>query len=315
MGLDGQLKRFFPLVVCALLAIVALLQANGVGKLVAATVASAPAVPPPDPDATGTPRREYKSGQAILKRNPFHPDNPYDPNRETAQGEDETPQPAGPTGSPSDEDPKCEFGRVLLIMAGDDATTSFATFEESGGKAVQRRLGDELSGHTVQAFAWDRVWLTGQSQRCQMKLGDPGKGGAARPAPTPEAKPGRPGRGQLSPELAGKIHKVSDTEYNVERSVVDEILENQAELMRSARIVPEKEGDKVVGIRLFGLRTGTLLHTLGFKNGDRVSSINGYEISDPQKALEAYGRLRHADQLKVVIDRRGTPTTMEFNIR
>ena len=115
--------------------------------------------------------------------------------------------------------------------------------------------------------------------------------------------------------MASKIHKISDTEFNVERAVVDEILENQATLMRSARIVPEKDGDKVVGIRMFGIRKGTLLDHLGFQNGDRLSSINDFEITDPQKALEAYGRLRTADHLKVSVNRKGKPMAIDFNIQ
>jgi general secretion pathway protein C len=114
--------------------------------------------------------------------------------------------------------------------------------------------------------------------------------------------------------MASKITKVSDTEFTVERSLVDEILENQAELMRSARIVPEKEGDEVVGIRMFGIRSGSLLSHLGMQNGDRLESINGFQMTDPQKALEAYGRLRSADSLKVQINRKGTPMTLDFNI-
>ena len=102
---------------------------------------------------------------------------------------------------------------------------------------------------------------------------------------------------------------------HLERSVVDQILENQAELMRSARIVPEKEGDKVVGIRLFGVRPDSLLGTLGLQNGDRLQSINGFEMSDPQKALEAYARLRSADKLSVNVQRKGSPMTLDFNIK
>ena len=36
---------------------------------------------------------------------------------------------------------------------------------------------------------------------------------------------------QIDPAMAAKIHKVSDTEFNVERSVVDDILENQAQMV------------------------------------------------------------------------------------
>ena len=71
----------------------------------------------------------------------------------------------------------------------------------------------------------------------------------------------------------------------------------------------------MVGIRLFGVRPDSLLGTLGLENGDRLSSINGFEVSDPQRALEAYARLRTADRLSVSINRKGKPMTIDFNIK
>ena len=85
--------------------------------------------------------------------------------------------------------------------------------------------------------------------------------------------------------------------------------------MKSARIVPEKEGDKVVGIRLFGIRPDSLLGTLGIENGDRLGAINGFEMGDPQKALEAYTKLRTADHLTVAVNRHGKPVDINFNIK
>jgi general secretion pathway protein C len=217
----------------------------------------------------------------------------------------------------SEDDPACGFGRVILISASDDPSWSFAAIDDGKGKSQLRRVGDSVAGHTLQAMGWDRIWLAEGSKRCQLRLG-------VASASAPQGNAGRivrpnkgPRRGarDLAPELAAKIHKVSDTEFNIERSVVDEILENQAQLMRSARIMPEKEGDNVVGIKLYGIREGSLLSHLGMSNGDRLDSINGFEMGDPQKALEAYGRLRSASSLKVQINRKGTPTTIEYNIQ
>jgi general secretion pathway protein C len=94
------------------------------------------------------------------------------------------------------------------------------------------------------------------------------------------------------------------------------VLENQAELMRSARIVPEQGADgKTVGIRLFGLRPDTLLGTLGLENGDRLETINGFNLASPEEALNAYARLRTANKLAVKLTRRGKPTTIDLNIK
>ena len=320
MGVDAQLKRYFPLVLCGLIAMAAYFQASGIGQLVAATVGDVPATEAaaamPALGSFASDDRET-SGKPILARHPFDSvTGPLD-GRAAPMPMPQAEQKVA-SGEPSKDDPSCEFGRVLLISASDDPEWSFAAIEAGGGGSKMRRNGDDVSGYTVQAMAWDRVWFTQAGKRCQMKLGDVSKGPAkpAAGAATPgEERPAR-GRGrQLSPEMASKISKVSDTEFNVERSLVDEILENQAELMRSARIVPEIEGDEVVGIRMFGIRSGSLLSHLGMQNGDRLESINGFQMTDPQKALEAYGRLRSADSLKVQINRKGSPMTLEFNIQ
>ncbi|RLB58554.1 MAG: general secretion pathway protein GspC [Deltaproteobacteria bacterium] len=317
MGFDAQLKRTFPLVICVMIAVAAYLQASGIGQLIAAAVTDRSSAPTTGPVQFSDPLQSnrYNSGKPILARKPFDSiTGPLDGTSITVPGA--PPITSGAPGAElSDEDPSCSFGRVLLISASDDPAWSFAAIEASGESKL-RRQGDDVSGHTVQAMSWDRVWLTSGATRCQMKLGD--KSAAKSKPKTAGKKPKRKSRRRgrrLSPEMAGKIHKVSETEYNIERSLVDEILTNQAELMRSARIVPEKKGDDVVGIRLFGIRDGALLSHLGMKNGDRLDSINGFSMSDPQKALEAYGRLRTADKLTVKIDRKGTPTTLDFNIQ
>ena len=132
------------------------------------------------------------------------------------------------------------------------------------------------------------------------------------------APPVSTGRGPptVPADIASKIQKISETEYQIDRSVVDKILENQAELMKSARIVPEQKDGKVVGVRMFGIRPDTLLGTLGLQNGDRLESINGFNMASPEKALEAYARLRTASSLKnVKVNRRGQSMSIDYQIK
>lgn len=326
MGIDAALKRYFPAVLCVLIALAAYFQASGMGQLVASSVAvgtsSAPAGPPPRPAPVVANQDHTTSAAAILSRNPF--DSVTGP-LDGKPVELPTAPPELPNEDPYD-DPSCSGTRVLLITQAEDPTWSFAALAGSDGKPILRRQGDEIAGQTVYYVGWDRVWLTSGSSRCQVIVGNRGAPAArvspAAPATPPPAPPNtsRPSRnnnsrGKVPPEIASKIHRVSETEFNVERSVVDQILENQAELMRSARIVPEREGDKVVGIRLFGIRPDSLLGTLGLQNGDRLSSINGFEMTEPTKALEAYARLRTADRLTVSINRKGQPMNLDFNIK
>jgi general secretion pathway protein C len=341
MGFDAIFKRYFPAVLCLLIGLAAYFQASGMGQLVAASIALdpsatpvAPASPRPPPVAAPVNQDHTTTAGAIISRNPFDSvtgpldGKPIDP-LPTAS---ETPE----ANRDPYQDPACDAAKVLLLVASDDPEWSFASIAGPDGKSMLRRQGDEINGHTVffigdlrpeerrpgdRRDLWDRVWLTGNSGRCQMGVGGKAPTKTAQPStpspsPAPAAEGGRGrGRSKVTQEIADKIHKVSENEFNVERSVVDTILENQAELMRSARIVPEKEGDKIVGIRLFGIRSDSLLGTLGLENGDRLSSINGFEMSDPQKALEAYSKLRTADHLTVAVNRRGKPMNIDFNIK
>jgi membrane-associated protease RseP (regulator of RpoE activity) len=100
----------------------------------------------------------------------------------------------------------------------------------------------------------------------------------------------------------------------LDRELVHRAMEDQAGLMRSARIVPEMRDGVVVGIRLFGIRPGSLAWKLGFENGDLLRSINGDDISQPEQALRAYAKLREASDLYVLLERHGVPMTLLLRV-
>ena len=328
MGIDALLKRFFPAVLLVLVGIAAFFQASGLGQLVASSVAVDPSslptavpggkrLPAPAPVNTD----HSTNGSAILSRNPF--DSATGPlDAKPASTEDATtPPPAENSGDPM-EDPYCDAAKVLLITWSEDPDWSFAAIAGGDGKSTLRRVGDEFNGYKVHYIGWDRLWLmSGAGQRCQVVVGGkppPPKAGGGSNMPPPALEPTTPSskkKSKVPPEIASKIHKISDTHFEVERSVIDQIMENQADLLRSVRVVPEKEGDKTAGLRLFGIRPDSLLGTLGVENGDRLSSINGFDINDPTKALEAYTRLRTSDHLTVSINRRGKPMNIDVNIK
>lgn len=315
MGFDAFLKRYFPVAICLLIAVAAYFQASGITQLVSGSLALEPAATSARPNPRRAPlassQAPRKSADAILERNPFDSVTGPLTGEELDLGDAPPPVQDNNNADPY-QDPTCDVAKVLLITSSSDPAWSFAAIAGPDGKSVLRRQGDDVSGHEVYFVGWDRVWLTSNGQRCQMLVG--GKNvvaKAAAPAATPSKRP----KSKVVEEITSKIQKVSDNEFNVDRSVVDLILENQTELMRSARIVPEKEGDKVVGIRLFGIKADSLLSTLGLVNGDRLQTINGFDMASPEKALEAYARLRTADHLTIAINRKGKPQNIDFNIK
>jgi general secretion pathway protein C len=90
--------------------------------------------------------------------------------------------------------------------------------------------------------------------------------------------------------------------------------ETPVSITRGVRVVPEQQRGTIIGLRLFGIRPGSLLAAIGLKSGDRLESINGFSVGTPQEALEAYARLRTAERLYVRLNRAGTPLELTLNI-
>jgi general secretion pathway protein C len=322
MAVDQVLKKNFWAVLLALVAVVAFLNANGIMELVGAGLtpddkqlsAASPIVRASAPAAASAPFHSTNA-EAIISRNPFDSvTGPLNPIQLTLPTEDAAPQ--GPDLSDPMNAPPCEGVKVLVIAASSDPDWSFAAFQSGNEtKSILRRRGGEVGTKTVQFVGWDRVWLAGGSQLCQAPMFAPPAGASATAPAPPAPAPAPGGPGALDPAIAKGIQKVSATEFNVDRGVVDKILENQADLMRQARIVPEQENGKMVGIRMFGVRPETLLGVLGMENGDRLQTINGFDMTSPEKALEAYARLRTSDHLTVQVNRKGANMNLDYNIK
>ncbi|MBP9114111.1 MAG: general secretion pathway protein GspC [Polyangiaceae bacterium] len=268
----------------------------------------------PKPSNSEASKRET-SAEPILERNPF----------DSVTGPIRKPEEAAPDVEPDYSDPRtapvCDGVKVGVIIASTDPDWSFASFTPSGAtKTVEKRRGQEVAGKKVVFIGWDRVWLRSGNALCQIEQFKSAESVKAVAEVAPVAAPDSPrpkgGAPSIPPDIAKGIQRLSANEFNIDRAVVDKILENQADLMRSARIVPEMgEGGKVTGIKLFGLRPDTLLGTLGMQNGDKLQTINGFEVASPEKALEAYARLRTADHLNVQVNRGGQNMSIDYNIK
>ncbi|HKO95321.1 MAG TPA: type II secretion system protein GspC [Polyangiaceae bacterium] len=336
MGVERLARKSFGFVVAFLLGLAVYFQASGTVELVAASVLSTPPAAgskgrrPKAPKAVVHP--STTSGDAILSRNAFDSvTGPLDREAITVT----VPEATTHTVDVSDplRAPECPDVLVNIVTESQDPEWSLAQLKGPGDTdAATRRVGDDVGKMKVAFIGYNAlkgspaVWLVSDEKICQAflfsekneKAAASEATASAEPAPTPAAEKRaatRRGAPQVPAEIAEKIQKVSETEFNVDRSVIDNILENQATLMRSARIVPEQKDGKTVGIRLFGIRSDTLLGTLGLQNGDRLEQINGFDMASPEKALEAYARLRTASSLTVAINRRGKPTTLNINIK
>jgi general secretion pathway protein C len=282
------------------IAATALLNAHTVSSLASGMLESPWTPGIAEARAATAPTFERPSAAAILSRNPFDheavalaPPVPADDVR-------------GPWLAPA-----CPGVRALVVVGASDPSIAFASLE-GGGKRMLRRRGDDANGMRVVFVGADRVWLESPSGLCQARLG------AAPPARVPSAREadGADKKRTLEGDLGGKIQRISATEFHVDRGAVDRLLDAQAEMMK-VRTIPVREGDRVVGIRLGGIKPGSALSMLGLEDNDRVESINGLDLGGPEKLLEVYARLKAGalDRLTVHVTRAGKPLNLDYVVR
>jgi len=236
----------------------------------------------------------------------------------------------GPDGEPVDEwdpnspPPKCA-GKLRLVgsvMNPGYPEWSFAAITgTTDGKTMLYREGGEADGSRVLAVHASSVVISSSSGACQLFMFEEEEESPLKrsvkltAAKAQPAKVGDPRSAGLSTEeLDDGIEKISDTQFVIQRSIVDKVLANQGSLMKTARVIPHEEDGRVVGMRLYGIRRTSLLGRLGVRNGDMIRTINGFDMTSPDSALQAYTTLRSADKLALAVKRQNKDMTIEYRI-
>jgi general secretion pathway protein C len=290
-------KSLFWGALVGLLGTTAYLDARGITALIGATMAVDAHALAQSPQVIVITRGEDRPTAApILAHNPFEPNAPLVP-----------PVTPEPSRDPRDAAP-CEGLAVRVIAFADDPEWSLASlWDTRGARSIVSRRGDAVDGQSVAFIGRDRVWLSRGGTLCQIEMYAPHD--AARVSAKPSvATPTEP------PKTAG-IKREGENEYAVDRSLLDRMLDDPAELMKLAQTIPEKVDGRIVGFRLRNVRPGSLLGAIGLMEGDRLEKVNGYELTGPEKILEAYAHLREVPRLTVQISRAGKTMNFDYAIR
>ena len=318
MGTDRAFEKRSTLLVLAFIALAAYFQAAGAMQLLGARLAAGGPVLARSRGATAAtlPGLPDAKSAAILARNPF----------DSSTGRLGSPlAPAPGSSAPDDNDPLtapiCDSPQLVIVSESGRLNASLATLQIAGeARPHVHRVGDEVAGKRIEWIGFNprertpAVWLSSAGRLCQAQLFRDQPGPTVYAAVTETATPVAMGE-QLPAELASKIRKLSETEFDVDRALFERVLQNPQQFAPHVRIVPETKDGAVIGVRLFGIRPGSLFALLGLQSGDRLDSINGYSMGDPEKALQAYAYLRTASRLDLALDRRGQPLHLVVHIK
>ena len=274
-----------------------------VGRAARASVATIPGSKRPD---------------AILRRNifcsicpPIRLDGDPDPAKETDDGPIE-PQ---PTTLP------LSLVAVMFAPSPERHRWSTAIIRDNEGKTFGAfGVGSEVHGALIVSIQETRVYLENAGAEEYLDLLAPSKPTSVAPPPPPPRRP-PPAAKQPSADavflaqLDHGIKKLGKGKYEVQRATLDSVIGNIALLSRSARIIPEIRNGKPSGFRLFAVRPGGPFAKIGLHSGDTIVSINGLDMSSPQKALEVYTKLKSASHVTLGLERGGKQVAQDYTIR
>lgn len=175
---------------------------------------------------------------------------------------------------------------------------SFAVIQEDRAKSqMLYHEGDTVSGAIVKRILRSSVILTynGEDQILEMES----KGPQSRAATAPSTiKPNN-----------------DATAITVDKSVIDDALNDMETLAKQVRVRPHFSGGKPDGLLIYGMRNNPVFTKLGLKNGDIIMGVDGRELNSISDALSMYQTLNQASGAKLKIKRRGQIKEIIYNVQ
>ena len=159
------------------------------------------------------------------------------------------------------------------------------------GKPVVLSLGQSHQGWELVEVAPDTVVFShGRTDRT-LKLFDKDKPAGTAAPKTASGGPSRPSSG-------GGVQ--------IARSSIADVLQDPNRILQQALFKPYEEGGSVRGFKVTNIEKGSLLESIGLRNGDILVRINGEVIDGPAKMIQLYSGLQNAEFVKLDISRDGS---------
>jgi len=208
---------------------------------------------------------------------------------------------------------------LLATNIGPRPEESYATIvntenQKQGAYAV----GDPVPGSTGKIksihFKYIDFENNGRIERLVLLGATPPVTSAPVVAETP-ALPTDGEKDEMQAAVDSGIKKIDDSNYEIDKSLIEKVLLNPMAITKGARVVPSMKNGKPDGFKLYAIRPSSAIARLGLSNGDTLQSVNGFELNTADKALEVYTKLREATSLELEVMRRGKPVTLKYTIK
>ncbi|HEX4421106.1 MAG TPA: type II secretion system protein GspC [Kofleriaceae bacterium] len=207
---------------------------------------------------------------------------------------------------------------LLATNIGPTIAESYATIVNSENqKQGAYSVNDQIPGATASGkikaihFKYVDFENNGRTERVVLV-------GATPPVTAPEPPPAvatDENKDEMQAAVDSGIKKIDDNNYEIDKSLVEKVLLNPMAIAKGARVVPSMKNGKPDGFKLYAIRPSSAFAKLGLTNGDTLQSVNGFELTSVDKALEVYTKMRESTSLEVEVTRRGKPLTLKYSIK
>lgn len=191
-------------------------------------------------------------------------------------------------------------------------------------KTVFARVGDKLlSQAEVTSISRNRVMIVRDGQIECLRPESVRQAAKDRPKPKPRKVAGANTNTSSNVDTSD-LNKLADeavknrgnNQYEIQKDALDAVLKDQRKLREQApTVAPFYRDGKPAGFRLNGVRSDSIFSSLGIRNGDVITSVNGQTIDSPQRAMQLYEGLSQRGTIKMIIERGGRPVTITYDIQ
>ncbi|WP_028007838.1 type II secretion system protein GspC [Solimonas flava] len=268
-------RKLPPLAVLLLVVAVAYLAAQLVWALMPVPEAARWQAPPLPPPATSA--RAETNVQALADAHLF---GAYQP---------------APSAQNAAEAPDTRLSLTLLgILSATAENESRALIGSSDGEEKPYAIGDDvIRGVSLQAIFPDRVVLSRNGTLETLRLNKDTPSTAEAPPPR-----GAAGAGGDTAQMLSRIR--------------DEVMSDPSKASQYIRVQPANVNGQLKGFRIYPGRDRGAFNQLGLRPGDLVTSVNGVQLDDGQKALQMLTDLSKASSVSLTVERGGQ--TQTFNV-
>jgi general secretion pathway protein C len=197
---------------------------------------------------------------------------------------------------------------VNLILIGTVAgpkVLSYAVFKDAAGIQEVFRVGENIYGMgRLYSVKNDRALIRQGGKITEIPIEDIVK--------VREVKAPASTTGASSSSFAQRIGRGS---YIVDQARLQQMIANPGQMMTDARLRPNTADGKQEGFTLSEVKPNGIYQSLGLQDGDVLLRINEYDISNPERALQAFTALKGLDRVQIDLIRSGSRMTMTYQIK